>query len=209
MKLTYNKLAGQNVGRLEAISDAVFGVAMTLLVLEIKVPEFGEHEHATEWQLAQSFLLLMPKFLVYFLSFMTAGIFWVGQSAQFRHIEKSDRNLIWINLLFLLFVSTLPFSTAFLGDHISYKFSVLLYWLNIFLMGVMLFISWSYAGKKGFISEETRDEVYEPIRNRIVIAQALYLCGALLCFISPYLSIGTIIAIELNYAFGFVSGNKK
>ena len=209
MKLTYNKLAGRNVGRLEAISDAVFGVAMTLLVLEIKVPEFGEHGHVTEWQLAQSFLSLMPKFLVYFLSFMTAGIFWVGQSTQFRHIEKSDRNLIWINLLFLLFVSTLPFSTAFLGDHISYKFSVLLYWLNIFLMGLMLFTSWSYARKKNFISEETRDEVYGPIKNRIVTAQALYLCGALLCFISPYLSIAAIIAVELNYAFGFFSGSKK
>lgn len=180
---------------------------MTLLVLEIKVPELEGHE--TEGDLMHAFFALMPKFLVYFLSFMTAGIFWVGQSAQFRHIEKSDRNLIWINLLFLLFVSTLPFSTAFLGDHINFKFSILLYWLNILLMGIFLYINWTYADRKGFITEETRDMVYEPIRRRILIAQALYFFGALLCFINPYLSIGVIIAIQLNYAFAFFSGGGK
>ncbi|OJX32658.1 MAG: hypothetical protein BGO86_10365 [Chryseobacterium sp. 36-9] len=207
MKLSYNKLAGQSAERINAISDAVFGVAMTLLVLEIKVPELEGHE--TEGDLMHAFFALMPKFLVYFLSFMTAGIFWVGQSAQFRHIEKSDRNLIWINLLFLLFVSTLPFSTAFLGDHINFKFSILLYWLNILLMGIFLYINWTYADRKGFITEETRDTVYEPIRRRILVAQALYFFGALLCFINPYLSIGVIIAIQLNYAFAFFSGSEK
>lgn len=207
MKLSYNKLAGQSAERINAISDAVFGVAMTLLVLEIKVPELEGHE--TEGDLMHAFFALMPKFMVYFLSFMTAGIFWVGQSAQFRHIEKSDRNLIWINLLFLLFVSTLPFSTAFLGDHINFKFSILLYWLNILLMGIFLYINWTYADRKGFITEETRDTVYEPIRRRILVAQALYFFGALLCFINPYLSIGVIIAIQLNYAFAFFSGSEK
>lgn len=206
MKLSYNKLAGQSAGRLDAISDAVFGVAMTLLVLEIKVPEF--EGSITEMQLAQSFLSLMPKFLVYFLSFMTAGIFWTGQSAQFRHIKESDRNLNWINLLFLLFVSTLPFSTAFLGDHINFKFSILLYWFNIFLMGLMLYINWHYAYKHNFINGETVNDVYIPIRRRIIYAQALYFAGALLCFINPYLSIAFIIAVQLNYAFAFF-GNKK
>lgn len=208
MKLTYNKLAGQSAERINAISDAVFGVAMTLLVLEIKVPEAAEH-HFTEGELAQSFFALLPKFLVYFLSFMTAGIFWAGQTAQFRHIEKSDRNLTWINLLFLLFVSTLPFSTAFLGDHINYKFSILLYWFNILMMGIMLLINWTYARKHDFINEEALHTVYKPIRRRILVAQLLYFCGALLCFINPYLSIGVIIAIQLNYAFAFFSGGKK
>ncbi len=203
MKLTYNRLAGQSAERINAISDAVFGVAMTLLVLEIKVPEF--ESHVTEDELVHAFFALMPKFLVYFLSFMTAGIFWAGQSAQFRHIERSDRNMTWINLLFLLFVSTLPFSTAFLGDHIRYKFPVFLYWFNIFLMGLGLYINWTYAKKHDFIAEETRDTVYEPIKKRILTAQTLYFAGALLCFVNSYLSIAVIIAIQLNYAFAFFS----
>lgn len=199
--LSYNKLSGQSAGRIDAISDAVFGVAMTLLVLEIKVPEF--HHEVSERELASAFLQLMPKFLIYFLSFMTAGIFWTGQSAQFRHIKSSDRNLNWINLLFLLFVSILPFSTAFLGDHISFKFSIFLYWLNILLMGIMLYINWEYANKHNFISAETKDAVYNPIKRRIVMAQLFYFIGALLCFINPYLSIAFIILIQLNYAFAF------
>lgn len=127
----------------------------------------------------------------------------------FRHIDKSDRNMTWINLLFLLFVSTLPFSTAFLGNHINYRFSIFLYWLNIFLMGLGLFINWAYARKHGFISEETRDAVFLPIRKRIITAQALYFGGALLCFISPYLSIGVVIIIQLKYAFAFFGGRKQ
>lgn len=201
--ISYNKLSGQSTGRTEAISDAVFGVAMTLLVLEIKVPEF--HGPITEKGLAMAFLGLMPKFLVYFLSFMTAGIFWVGQSAQFKYIKNSDRNITWINLLFLLFVSVLPFSTAFLGDHISFKFSIFLYWLNIFLMGIMLFINWEYAKKHNFISEEMKETVYRPIKRRIMLAQLCYFIGALLCFVNTYLSIAVIIAVQLNYAFAFIS----
>lgn len=203
---TYNKLSGQTAGRIDAISDAVFGVAMTLLVLEIKIPEF--EERITELELVAAFWGLMPKFLVYFLSFMTAGIFWTGQSAQFRYIRTSDRNLNWINLLFLLFVSTLPFSTAFLGDHITFKFSIFLYWLNVFLMGLMLYINWEYASRHNFITSEMRDVVYEPIKKRIVTAQLLYFAGALLCFIDTYLSIAFIVAVQLNYAFVFF-GNKK
>src|ERR1700748_3506428 len=99
--MNYNKIAGQNTQRIDAISDGVFAVAMTLLVLDIKVP-ITETIH-TETELAQSFFTLMPKFLVYFLSFMTVGIFWTGQSTQSKYIEKSNRNLNWITLLFLLF----------------------------------------------------------------------------------------------------------
>lgn len=204
---SYNKISGQSTGRIEAISDAVFGVAMTLLVLEIEVPEF--HHQVTDHELARAFLGLMPKFLVYFLSFITGGIFWVGQSAQFKYIKNSDRNITWINLLFLLFVSVLPFSTAFLGDHISFRFSIFLYWLNIFLMGIMLYTNWEYANRHNFISEEMKDTVYRPIKRRIVWAQALYFGGALLCFVNTYLSIAIIIAVQLNYAFAFIRNKKE
>jgi len=109
--MNYNKIAGQNTQRVDAISDGVFAVAMTLLVLDIKVPI--AETIGTEAELAGAFFALMPKFLVYFLSFMTVGIFWTGQSTQSKYIERSNRNLNWITLLFLLFVSLLPFSTAF------------------------------------------------------------------------------------------------
>jgi hypothetical protein len=205
MKNSYNKIAGHDIGRIIAISDAVFGVAMTLLVLEIKVPEV----EGSDKDLAMAFFKLMPKFLVYFLSFMTAGIFWMGQASQFEHIKKSDRNLIWINLIFLLFVSVLPFTTAFLGDYIDHNFGIAIYWLNIFLLGLMLYINWNYATKHGFVEKEVQEEVSEAIKRRIIVSQSLYFCGALLCFVNSYLAIAVIIAIQLNYAFAFFRGRQN
>ncbi len=134
-KTSYNQLAGQKVQRIEAISDGVFAIAMTLLILDIKVP-LPEGIH-TESQLWSAFLSLAPRLLSYLLGFMTLGIFWTGHSTQYSFIEKSDRHLNWLSLFFLLFVSLLPFTTAFLSEYIDFKFSIALYWLNIFLLGVI------------------------------------------------------------------------
>ncbi|MBS1916293.1 MAG: DUF1211 domain-containing protein [Bacteroidetes bacterium] len=200
MKKTYNEVAGKKVGRIEAISDGVFAVALTLLVLDIKVPV--SEIIKTEKDLIDAFCGLTPKFLTYFLSFMTLGIFWTGHSSQYNFIEKSDRNLNWMSLFFLLFVSVLPFTTGFLSEHIHFKFSVFLYWLNIFVLGIVLLIHWNYAIKKGYVSlaDDEIETVGKAIQKRIIIAQTLYAIAALLCFINIYLSITVTILIQLNYA---------
>jgi len=199
--IKYNHIAGQKLQRIEALSDGVFSIALTLLVLDIKVPVTGAIK--SEPQLIHSFISLTPKFLAYFLSFMTLGIFWVGHSTQLQFINKSDRNLNWINLFFLLFVSMLPFTTAFLSEYIQFKFSVLIYWLNILLMGVMVYINWSYAHKKKYLwlPEADIEHTNKLMRQRVIKAQALYAFGALLCFFNTYLSIAVIIMIQLTYAF--------
>lgn len=206
--LQYNKIAGKNTSRIEAISDGVFAVALTLLVLDIKVPI--SEALKTETDLIQAFVPMIPKLWIYFLSFMTAGIFWTGQSTQFQYIEKSDRNLNWISLFFLMFVALIPFTTAFLSEHLSFKFSIFIYWLNILFLGTMLYINWSYAVKKDFLNfqGEAKNEIDKAIKNRIIIAQASYAFGALLCFVNIYLSISFIILIQLNYAFALVSPRK-
>lgn len=206
---TYNRFAGKKVQRIEAISDGVFAVALTLLVLDIKVPPHeGIH---TEAELAAAFCAITPKLLTYFLSFLTLGIFWTGQTAQYNFIEKSDRDLNWLALFFLLVVSLLPFTTAFLGEHFNFHFSVGLYWLNIFLLGLMLYIHWGYAYKHGYvnIAEAERETVNRAVRRRIIVAQSLYAGATLLCFISNYLSVFLIILIQLNYAFAFFRRGKK
>jgi len=202
---TYNQLAGQKIQRIEALSDGVFAIALTLLVLDIKVPSI---EAKSEEQLLHSLTLLAPKFLSYFLSFMMMGIFYTGQAAQLSLMEKYDRNLNWNTLFFLLAISLLPFTTAFLSEYIQFKLAIALYWLNILLCGIILYLHWNYAYKNNYVNipENQSSEINKAIRKRIVIAQALYLFGALLCFISTYLSIGFIILVQLNYAFAFFSG---
>ena len=153
----------------------------------------------------------MPKFLTYLLSFMTLGIFWTGQSAQFHFIEKSDRNLNWIALVFLSLVSLLPFSTAFLSEYIVYRYAVAVYWLNLFLLGLLMYINWVYAYRHNFISVEGSDKktISYLIKKRIIVAQSLYLAGALLCFINTYLSIAVIISIQFSYAFAIFNRKRN
>lgn len=206
---TYNEIAGKNTQRIEAISDGVFAVAFTLLVLDIKVPINTAIK--TEADLARSLCSLMPKFLSYFLSFMTLGIFWTGQSTQYTYIEKSDRHLNWIALFFLLFVTLLPFTTAFLSEHIQFKLAVGIYWLNIFLLGLLIYTHWVYAEKHGFIKLPPNEEkfVSHAIKRRVILAQTWYAIAALLCFINIYLSISVTILIQLNYALGLFSSRPK
>ncbi|WP_118972775.1 TMEM175 family protein [Taibaiella koreensis] len=203
--IRYNDLAGKKIGRIEALSDGVFAIALTLLVLEIKVPERPVHSEA---ELFSLFLSLSPKFLSYFLSFMTMGIFWNGQAVQLSYMKTYDRNLTWNALFFLLLVSLLPFTTAFLGQYTQYRFALLLYWCNILLLGLVLYLHWQYASKKQFIALDAGafPTIDKAVRSRIVIAQVLYLAGALLCFIHVYLSMAFIILVQLNYAFAIISG---
>jgi len=196
----YDQIAGFNRQRIEAISDGVFAIALTLLILDIKVP-VSETIHG-EKDLLKAFVGLTPKLLSYFLSFMTLGIYWSAHSSQFHYISKSDRHLNWINLFFLLFVSVIPFTTAFLSEFITFKFAIIIYWLNLTLLGGMLALNWRYAKKNQFLSlnENELVRVSSAIKRRIIEAQSLYSIGAVLCFFNTYLSIAVFIAIQLHYA---------
>jgi uncharacterized membrane protein len=203
----YNFFAGQRISRIEALSDGVFAIAMTLLVLDIKVPV---GEFVSESDLIGAFWPLMPKFLAYLLGFMTLGIFWVGHATQFKFIARTDRHLTWLNIFFLLIISLFPFSTGFLSEHIHFKFAIGVYWLNIFLAGLAIYIHWIYACKANLLNDDAAtEEVFKAIQNRVIIAQSLYLVAALLCFINTYLSVAMTIAVQLNYALAlfFSSGS--
>ncbi len=207
IKSHYNQVAGRDNNRSIALSDGIFAVAITLLFLDIRVPL--QENVASDFELINLFTSLKPKFIVAFLAFMTIGIFWTGHSVQYQYITKSDRNLSWINLLFLLSVIILPFSTSFLGNYIDFIFPMVIYWFNLLIMGLLLYLHWNYAYKKGLIDEEKKDLVSKPIKTRIIIAQSLYFIGALLCFFNPYISIAFIILVQLNYAFAFINGIKS
>jgi uncharacterized membrane protein len=204
----YNQISGQNIQRIEALSDGVFAIALTLLVLDIKVPV---QEHVVfEKDLIVEFSKLTPKLLAYLLSFMTLGIFWTAHTSQFHFIGKSDRNLNWINLSFLFFVTVTPFTTAFLSEYITFKFAVIVYWINLLLLGLMLSRLLNYADKHHYFKAETgeKDEIRKAILRRGVIAQSLYAMGALLCFINTYLSISVLILIQFYFVLGLFSKSR-
>jgi len=198
MSTTYNEIAGRSVERLAALSDGVFAVAMTLLVLDLRAPA-AEAVHS-ERDLWLALGALAPRLAVYMMTFMTLGIFWVGQQSQLNHLARSDRGLSWIHIVFLFGVSMTPFSTSLLAGFTTYRIALLVYWANILLLGATLYFSWVCATGTGLVKDDLPASFAKAIRRRIVIAQALYAFGALLCAINTYWSIGFIVLVQLNYA---------
>jgi uncharacterized membrane protein len=175
----------------------VFAVALTLLVLDLHAPAAElVHSEADLWR---GLLALAPRLFVYVMSFMTLGIFWVGQQTQHNHIARGDRNLAWLHLVFLFAVTLMPFSTTLVAEFTEVRLAVVVYWLNILLLGALLWCSWRYVRHAGLISGEVDIEIACGIERRIVVAQALYALGALLCAVDTYLSLGFIALVQLNY----------
>jgi len=154
MTTPYNRIAGQSVERLAALSDGVFAVAMTLLVLDLRAPAAAAIH--SEHDLWRALVELSPRLLMYMMSVMTLGIFWVGQQTQLNHLRRSDRSLTWIHLSFLFVVTVTPFSTARLAEYTAYRLGLLIDWLNIFLLGTMLYWSWMCAAGSGLVKEDMR-----------------------------------------------------
>lgn len=194
----YNRIAGQSVERLAALSDGIFAVAMTLLVLDLRVPAKEAIHSGVE--LGHALQALAPQLVAYMMSFMTLGIFWIGQQTQLNYLERTDRSLSWIHILFLFGVSVMPFSTRLLAEFIEYRTVLIVYWLNILLLGAVLYLSWTCASRMGLVKADMPVEVPRAIKRRIVIAQSLYAFGALLCLRSTYWSIAFIVLVQLNYA---------
>src|SRR3954453_5406628 len=113
--------------RVEGLTDAIFAVAMTLIVLELKVPEM---EQATNAELVEKLRLLGPQLFAFLLTFVLSGLFWFLHHTSLQFIKHMTRPLIFINLLFMMFVSVLPFSAALMGRHQHLPIALQMYYGN-------------------------------------------------------------------------------
>lgn len=198
MTISYNEIAGHSIERLAALSDGIFAVAMTLLVLDLHAPA-AEAIHS-EADLRHALIALAPRLVTYLMTFITLGIFWVGQQTQLNHLERSARSLTWLHLAFLFVVTLMPFSASFLAEHIVFRTALLLYWVNILLLGLTLYLTWTCAIRLRLVKHDITPAVRTAIHRRILIAQSLYAFGVALCVFSTYWSIAVILLVQLNYA---------
>lgn len=197
MPVSYNDIAGEHIGRLANLSDSIFGVAMTLLILEIRLP--ADYVQ-TDRQLWHAMIALAPRFLVYCMSFLTLGLFWNSQQVQLSRFDHGDRHLTWIHIAFLATVAITPFSTALLENFIHLRIALMFFWLNLLLLGLMLYASWRYACTNGLVRNDVSFETKSAIERRIMLAQALYAAGFAFCIFSTRLSIVAIALIQFALA---------
>jgi uncharacterized membrane protein len=126
--------------RVVFFSDALFAIAITLLVIEIKVPG---HEVVASRGLGRTLASMLPLFIGYLVSFLVAALFWVGHMKTWRHVTRVTANLVWLNILELFFVALLPFSTGLYTEYFGNNLAFFLYCAN--LSAIALFSWWCRA----------------------------------------------------------------
>ena len=128
--------AGFETTRIEALADGIFAVAMTLLVLDVKLPD--SELYATNHDLIARILSLEHIYVIYFVSFIVLGMYWVAHHATFHYIRYVDHTLLWINLFFLFVITSVPFGTDMLGSHNALTFPYLYFGTKVLLLSSLL-----------------------------------------------------------------------
>ena len=193
--------ADNSMQRVEAFSDGVFAIAITLLVIEIKVPS---HSDLLNESLAQHLLHYWPKYAAYVFSFFTIGIFWANHHHWLKLFRKNNHAFNLLNVFFLMCVSFLPFPTAVLGDYITdpgqKQTAVTFYTIGIFLPAVGWLISWLYASHNKRLLDERLSPKYVRYLTRLyVISNCLYFSAIIISLFNPNAAIVVTILLAFLY----------
>ena len=185
--------------RIEALTDGIFAIAMTLLVLNLALPESGSagsHTALHDLLFGQA-----DKFFSYALSFILLAFFWVRHHQHFHFIRRTDGKHLWINIFFLMFVALIPFSTSLVGDYSNESLAEVFFGLNIFIMSILLSWNWVYA-TRGFRlvdpSLDPRSIALGKSRGAVTALVAVLAIGV--AFIDPWISSCTYLLIPVLHA---------
>lgn len=172
-----------NKGRIEALSDSIFAVAMTLLVFDIRVPIIAQP--VTDQALVQQLGALTPLFVVYVVSFIVLAVIWTNHLFVFHRFAKEvDRRLNNLNMLYLMFVVFVPFSAQLIGTYINTRAAIILYGLNIFAIVFLSFRMIAYILKNDHLSQDAiSTRLIKQARFRSFVSLLFYPLGILCAFI--------------------------
>lgn len=182
--------------RIELFSDGVFAIAITLLVLEIKVPE-GD-------SLGLGLLRLWPSYLAYAISFIVIGAIWINHHAMFSWIVRADQRLLFLNTLHLMFIAFLPFPTAVLAEAFhtgaDQNIATAFYSGTLTMIGVLVNAMWWYAASRSeLLNDAISAEQAKAIGKRFLVGPIGYGVATILAFVSPWLSIAIFIGLNAYF----------
>ena len=190
-------VAGFSTNRLEAFSDGVFAVASTLLVLNLQVPQVTSVS-----ELVPRLGELWPKLLSYALSFVLVGIYWVAHHNTFHYIKRSDRSLLWLNILLLLCIVFLPFPTALLGQYPEQRVSVIIYAGTLVITGLVLQSLWWYATSRyRLVNREIDPHLVQRATRRNLTGPLIYLLAIGISLFSVPASLVLFLVVPVYYIF--------
>jgi uncharacterized membrane protein len=195
----------KETGRVEAFSDGVFAIALTLLVLDIKVPHLEQVELTS---LGTELVHSLPNVFAFAASFFFVLVMWINHHRLFTVIRRADNNLLLLNGLLLFGVTLVPFPTAVVAEYISTRdavTSVLIYNGWFFVVAIFFNMLWWYAASKYRLFDDLPNkDLATHISRQYMFGPFSYLLGILLAFIHPYLGI----ALNVGMAIFFAIPNK-
>jgi uncharacterized membrane protein len=174
----------KTTARVEAFSDGVFAIIITLLVLEIKVPHlhdvFSNHE---AWDALKE---LTPKFVSFILSFFYIATFWVNHHQFFHVLKETNSKLIWLNNFLLLLLAFVPFPTGFMGEYPHNSVALALFSVILMLAALSFTFMWHYAMRKKLVDQSIPAAYFVTGLKRGLLGPVLYGAAAVIAFIEPW-----------------------
>lgn len=185
-------------GRVEAFSDGVFAIAITLLILAV-----GIEQAFAEGDLKEQLLDLWPAYIAYAVSFLTIGIMWANHHQIFRHFARVDRPLLLLNILLLMCISFTPFPTRVVAEHAKNgadrESAAVLYGATMTLTAICFFSVWIY-GSRQLLRPDTDMREVDGITRSYLPGAPMYLFATLIAFVSPIASLIIFGALAIFYA---------
>jgi uncharacterized membrane protein len=196
-----SSIAGLSKGRVEALTDGIFATVMTVLVLTLSVPLVASS--LTGSQLTQgvdaAVANLVPDILSYVLSFLLLAVMWMSHHYVFHYISKINRQILWLNIIFLLTIGFIPFSTALLGRYPFVQLPVIIYGANVAGVAIAMQGFLQYAVRsKMLIAEGDAAELMNRIIFRWRLGVIIYSSAIVVSFVSTQISVA-IYVIALCY----------
>lgn len=197
--------------RLILFSDAVFAIAITLLVIEIKIPEISK-DLLTEKALLDALKHLIPKFVGFLISFLLIGQYWIVHHRMFGFVTNFTERLVWLNILFLLTIALMPFSTGFYSEYVMSGVisPVIFYSANIALLGFINFCMWRYiSNPKRDLSENLTPLMSKYFSFRALTVPVIFIIFSFVYIYNPYVAFWIPMSIPLIMRLIFRPMKKK
>jgi uncharacterized membrane protein len=187
--------------RIEALTDGIFAIAMTLMILNLEVPEGISPENLMS-DLPAKLINVLPNFETYMISFFVLGVFWLRHQLQFKHIKNADRTLIFLNLVLLMLVGVIPFSTNVVMTYPDHHLPFNVYISNLIFIAVILHVHWAYAAKTPYMIDAglPKDSI-EKIKKINLVSVLLFCLSFIVAFISIRAALVVLYANPLFFYF--------
>jgi len=190
-----SKAVGLAPNRLETLADGIFAIAMTILVLELRIPESTSPD-----DLWPELVKLGPRFATFVISFVVLGVYWFAHHQTFYFLVRVNRTLVWLSILFFMGAALVPFVASILGAYYLHPVALSLYGLVLALLAALGYVIWWYiTGDRGLVDEKLDPDLVRKVRLWIAIGPLVSVAAVGIAFVSPLVTLLVYLALPVLF----------